>query len=291
MEQAVLFADITGSTRLYETIGDSAAKRLVDACLGVLRAVTAEFGGRVIKTIGDELMCVFPSPDAVAQAACEMQSRISEDDSATQHGLSIRIGFHAGPLIEESGDVFGDAVNTAARITDLAKAGQIITTEAAAHMMSPELRDSTRGMGSFPVRGKTESIAVCEVIWQVDNLTVITGSVPNLSAATMLLQLDYVDGALTFRPGDEAVTIGRGSACTITLQVRCASRTHARIEFRRDKFVLTDSSTNGTYVQADADGEVVLNREDFILRGSGRISLGHSSTEGGADLAWNVTCE
>ena len=76
-----------------------------------------------------------------------MQSRISEDDSATQHGLSIRIGFHAGPLIEESGDVFGDAVNTAARITDLAKAGQIITTEAAAHMMSPELRDSTRGMG------------------------------------------------------------------------------------------------------------------------------------------------
>ncbi|WP_300451188.1 adenylate/guanylate cyclase domain-containing protein [Accumulibacter sp.] len=291
MEQAVLFVDITGSTKLYETLGDSRAKGLVDACLGVLRVVVVEYGGRVVKTIGDELMCVFPDCDAVTLAACEMQSRLADDDAAAPQGLSIRIGFNAGRLIEENGDVFGDAVNTAARITDLAKAGQIITTEATALTMSPELRDSTRSMGSFAVKGKTDSIAICEVIWQADNLTVITGSLPNPGATTATLRLAYAGGGLTFRPGDEAVTIGRGSACTITLQVRCASRTHARIEFRRDKFVLTDSSTNGTYVQADTDGEVILNREDFILRGSGRISLGHSIGEGGADLTWNVACE
>ncbi len=289
MEQAVLFADITGSTKLYETIGDNAAKRLVDGCLGVLRTVTAEYGGRVVKTIGDELMCVFPDVDAVTKAACEMQSRMSDEDSLVQHGLSIRIGFHAGRLIEENGDVFGDAVNTAARVTDLAKAGQIVTTVAASQMMSIELRDSTRNMGSFNIKGKAESIAICEVLWQVDNLTVITGSLPNADASKMALRIDYANGVVTLRPGEEAVTIGRGSGCRIKLQVHCASRSHARIEFRRDKFVLSDSSTNGTFVQADGDDEVVLNREDFILLGSGRISLGRSNVDGEPDLRWSVS--
>jgi len=288
MEQAVLFVDITGSTKLYETSGDDAAKRLVDGCLAVLRTVTAEYGGRVVKTIGDELMCVFPAVDPVAKAACEMQSRIADDDSAALHGLSIRIGFHAGRLIEENGDVFGDAVNTAARVTDLAKAGQIVTTEATSQRLSVELRDSTRSMGSFPVKGKADSVALCEVIWQVDNLTVISGSLPNADAA-MTLRLDCVDGVFTLRPGDEAITIGRASSCGIRLQVRCASRLHARIEFRRDKFVLTDSSTNGTFIQADGDDEVVLNREEFILRGRGRISLGHSNCDGECDLRWSVS--
>ncbi|MBK8384898.1 MAG: adenylate/guanylate cyclase domain-containing protein [Candidatus Accumulibacter propinquus] len=289
MEQAVLFADVTGSTKLYETIGDSGAKRLVDACLDVLRAVTAAYGGRVIKTIGDELMAVFPGADAIVRAACEMQIRLSELDSAMQYGLSIRIGFHAGRLIEENGDVFGDAVNIAARMTGLAKAAQIITTEATAKMMSPELRDSTRSMGSFAVRGKAESIAVCEVIWQVENLTMITGSLPGDNPpTTMSLDLAYAGGLLTFRQGDEAVTIGRDASCRINLPVLCASRKHARIEFRRDKFVLTDTSTNGTYVRVDAARELVINREDFVLSGSGEISLGHSNGDGGPDLTWKV---
>ena len=290
MEQAVLFVDVTDSTKLYETVGDSEAKRLIDGCLAVSRTVSAEFGGRVIKTIGDALMCIFPAADAAAQTAREMQCRLAEDESATRNRLSIRIGFHAGPLIEEGGDVFGDAVNTAARMTDLARAGQIITTETTARMLSPEFGDFTRNVGSFSVRGKAESIAICEVIWQVENLTMITGSLPSEGMpATTSLELVYAGGSLTFRQGDAMVTIGRDTACRITLPVPFASRTHARIECRRDKFVLTDTSTNGTYVQAEADREVILNREDFILRGAGRISLGHSISEGGADLAWNLT--
>lgn len=290
MEQAVLFADVSGSTRLYETAGDSEAKRLVDGCLGVLRAVTAEFGGRVIKTIGDELMCAFPSADAAAQAACEMQGRQSEHESAKRHGLKVRIGFHAGPLIDENGDVFGDTVNTAARMTGLAKGGQIITTSTAVQMLSPMLKASTRNIDSFLVKGKADSIAVCEVIWQIENLTMMTGRMPpTATAATTSVQLVFAGGTLTLAQGDEALTIGRDASCGIAIPVQFASRVHAKIEFRRDKFVLTDTSTNGTYVQAGADSEVVLKREDFILRGSGRISLGHSCNEGGADLTWNIT--
>lgn len=288
MEQAVLFADVAESTKLYEMIGDSEAKRLVDACLGLLRAVTADFGGRVIKTIGDELMCAFPSADAVALAACEMQNRLADDESAGKYGLSVRIGFHAGPLIEDQGDVFGDAVNTAARIADLAKGGQIMTTESVVNMMSPELRDSTRNMGSFVVKGKADSIVVCEVVWQAENLTMITGRLSFLNPTPASLLLLFPGGSLTLSPDDPPLTIGRDRRCSVRLSVPCASRTHARIEFRRDKFVLTDTSTNGTYVQAAADNEVVLKREDFILWGVGRISLGHSIAEGGADLTWQI---
>lgn len=289
MEQAVLFADVSGSTRLYESTGDSEAKRLVDGCLGILRAVTAEFGGRVIKTIGDELMCVFPNADTAAQAACEMQGRQSEHESATRHGLSIRIGFHAGAVIAENGDVFGDTVNTAARMTGLAKGGQIITTGTAARSMSPLLRASTRSIDSFAVKGKADSIEICEVVWLADNLTMMTGRTPPPAATQPAsLQLVYPGGTLTLTQKEPPVTIGRDATCRIAIPVQFASRTHARIEFRRDKFVLTDTSTNGTYVLAGGDGEVILKREDFILRGAGRIGLGHSCHEGGGDLTWNL---
>ncbi|MES2582846.1 MAG: adenylate/guanylate cyclase domain-containing protein, partial [Pseudomonadota bacterium] len=61
---AVLFADVVGSTKLYDTLGDATAKQMIDECLAVLRAVVLQYGGRVIKTIGDEIMCVLPSADA-----------------------------------------------------------------------------------------------------------------------------------------------------------------------------------------------------------------------------------
>ncbi|HNG17304.1 adenylate/guanylate cyclase domain-containing protein, partial [Accumulibacter sp.] len=236
MLQAVLFADVTNSTKLYETIGDDEAKRLVDACLEILRDVTAFFGGRVVKTLGDEVMCVFSSADAAAEASCEMQNRLSEDELANKHGLSIRIGFHVGHLIEDHGDVFGDAVNTASRITSLAKGGQTITTETAAAAMSSDLRDLTRSMGRFAVRGKAESIAICEVVWQAENLTMISDRLPmTLPPPTISLRLVYQGGSLTLTPEDEAVVIGRERSCRIRLSVPCASRTHARVEFRRDK--------------------------------------------------------
>ena len=289
MLQAVLFADVTNSTKLYETVGDDEAKRLVDACLDILRDVTAFFGGRVVKTLGDEVMCVFSGADAAAEASCEMQNRLSEDELATRHGLSIRIGFHVGHLIEDNGDVFGDAVNTASRITSLAKGGQTITTETAAAAMSSDLRDLTRNMGRFAVRGKAESIAICEVVWQAENLTMISDRLPmTLPPPTISLRLVYQGGSLTLTPEDEAVVIGRERSCRIRLSVPCASRTHARGEFRRDKFVLSDTSTNGTFVQADGEKEVALKREEFILHGNGRICLGHRLSEGSADLVWSV---
>lgn len=120
---AVLFADVAGSTKLYEALGDKLAKKLVDEVLAALTIITRRHGGRVIKTIGDEAMCVFASAERGFYAAIDIQQKIDTVPVVSGSKRRIRIGFHAGPVIEEKGDVFGDTVNTAARMSGLARHG------------------------------------------------------------------------------------------------------------------------------------------------------------------------
>src|SRR5450631_3697808 len=113
----VLFADISGSTKLYEFLGNVDALATIDRCLAIVKRVCVDFGGRVVKTIGDEVLAVFPAADAAAQAAIEVQLRISKQRTPRDTPVLMHIGFHSGPTIEDEGDVFGDAVNVAARLT------------------------------------------------------------------------------------------------------------------------------------------------------------------------------
>ena len=184
---AVLFADLAGSTKLYETLGDTFAKIVVDECLDAMRAVTARHSGRVIKSIGDELMCVFPDADQGSMAASEMQLAIAALPPVPGVRRSIRVGFHAGPLLEADGDVFGDTVNTAARMTGLAKGDQIITTLTTVVRMSPLLRASTRLIAALAIRGKEEDVEVCEVLWQAtDELTMAASALVQPAASQSL---------------------------------------------------------------------------------------------------------
>ena len=98
---AVLFADITGSSKLYESLGDAEALATIDGCLDIVAKVCTGAGGRVVKTIGDEVMAVFPSADAAARAATDMQVRISTRRTSRGTPLAIHVGFHFGPIIEE----------------------------------------------------------------------------------------------------------------------------------------------------------------------------------------------
>jgi len=113
---AVLFADVSGSTRLYETLGDERALATVGQCLALVREACDGHSGRVIKTIGDEVMAVFALADQAAQAAAAMQARVSTEPFAVGQRIAIRVGFHFGPALETDSDVFGDSVNVAARL-------------------------------------------------------------------------------------------------------------------------------------------------------------------------------
>ena len=280
----VLFADIVGSTRLYETLGDAQAKQMIDECLEVLRAATARYGGRVVKTIGDEVMCVLPDADSTCLAAIEMQLRTASLPANVSVQRTIRAGFHVGPVIEENNDVFGDTVNLAARMAGLAKGKQIMTTRAAVDLLSPMLRSSTRPIAALSVKGKGDDVEVCEVLWQpTEELTMTTPSA--LAAAGHVeLQLRHAGKVHRLTQANVGVFLGRDASCEILVADRMASRVHARIELRRGKFYLIDQSTNGTFVMERAEPEMVLRREEVMLRANGQIALGHSVTDMGAEL-------
>lgn len=279
---AVLFADVVGSTRLYEAFGDDQAKQMIDDCLTALRGVVQQYGGRVIKTIGDEIMCVLPTADSGCLAATDMQLRVMALPKVSNVQRSVRIGWNFGPVIEENNDVFGDTVNLAARMAGLAKGMQIITTAATVASLSPMLQLSTRSIAALSVKGKGDEVAVSEVVWQGgDDLTMSTASIA-LAAKAVTLQLQH--GSQTIELDHDSIVLGRDPQCKLVISDRNASRQHARIERRRDKFFLVDQSTNGTFVAFANEPELVLRREELMLRGSGRIGFGHSLEQDGSEV-------
>ena len=278
-ELAVLFADISGSTRLYDVLGDTRAKALVDECITAMSGIVRRYRGRVIKTIGDEVMCVLPDADSSLLAASDMQVRITAMPPVSGLKRAIRVGFHAGPVIEEANDVFGDTVNVAARMVGLARASQIITTGATAKQLSRTLRESTRRIADVSVRGKGDDIEVCEVIWETGGDVTMTTASLAVPVASVELHLSHARGNLVLGADDAAISLGRDNGCQLVLKDRKASRVHARIERRRDKFFLIDQSTNGTFVTFTGEAEIALRREEVMLRSSGRITFGHSEKE------------
>lgn len=276
-EVAVLFADIAGSTKLYEALGDTDAKILIDEALIGMRTITQRHRGRVVKTIGDELMCVFPDAERGFLAATDMQTLVNALVVTKGVKRMIRVGFHAGPVIEEKGDVFGDTVNVAARMAGIAKGMQIMTTRNTVDVLPPALRASTRQIAAVAVKGKADDLAVCEVLWQeTDDLTMAAGA---MQAAESVVELVLRHGGKEIVLGAERASAmaGRDPACDLVISDPKASRQHAKLEKRRDKFFLTDQSTNGTYVTFSGEPEIALRREEVMLRRSGRIVFGHSA--------------
>lgn len=284
---AVLFADVSGSTRLYEKLGDTRALECIGLCLNIMREVTAEHRGRVVKAIGDELMCVFPIASAAAQAAADMQSRVSMQDAVDGQRLAIRVGLHFGPVLEQANDVFGDSVNVAARMASLANAGQIITTKESVDALPPSLKELTRSLDSISVKGKQEDVAVYEIMWQLgDDLTTLaTRMSPARSPSPVRLRLRHGGREVVLGPEQKQLRLGRDTECDLVIADRKASRQHARIERRRDKYVLVDQSSNGTYVTMHGQPEIRLRREEAVLHGRGSISFGHPYSDDPTEVA------
>lgn len=273
----IVFADVSGSTQLYERLGDAGALAAVDQCVTAMKRATALNKGRVVKTIGDEVMAVFDTAAQGMQAASEMQQRIGElPPPAPGVKLAIRAGFFFGPALLDNDDVFGDTVNTAARMAGLAKAGQIITGAETVATLPQLLRTSCREIADLNVKGKADSVRVCEVIWQEsDDVTMMSTRMAPAVGMPLRLSLRHGSAALTLGAERPTAMLGRDPASDIVVNDPRASRSHAKIEWRRDKFVLVDMSSNGTYITYQGETELALKREEVMLRGSGHIVFGH----------------
>lgn len=276
----MLFADVSGSTKLYETAGDAAALEGISRCLAALRKATEAAGGRVVKTIGDEIMAVFPRPDAAAIAAAEMQGKIDALPEVAGTKLGVRIGFHHGPVLQRDDDIFGDTVNLASRLAEEAQKFEIITSAETAARLGPIFRRQVRTLHSIPVKGKAEEVGIAEIVWRSDgNLTVFAGTRPG-PAASGALRLKYRGREIVCRREDDAITFGRDTGCGLTIEDDKVSRQHCTIERRQSNFVLKDHSTNGTYVTLEGDTEILLRREELTLRKHGWIVCGQPRAEG-----------
>jgi class 3 adenylate cyclase len=279
IELAILFADVVGSTRLFEVMGDLRARDMVATCLEVMREATEQHSGTVIKTIGDEVMSTFPSADDALNAAGQMQKQIAAHTELRVEGqpVAIRIGCHFGSVVLEARDVFGASVHTANRMTSQAKAGQIITTAATVERLSPEWRASVRQIDVATIRGQGGEVALYEVLWQTDDVTSMLPAIALTgrdSRKPQRLRLSVRDLEVIMDEARPQVAIGRADDNDIVIRGNLISRLHARIEFSRNRFTLTDQSTNGTFVQISGEEEAFVRRDSMPIKGEGLIGLG-----------------
>jgi adenylate cyclase len=282
-DMAVLFADVCGSTRLYESLGDTEALATIGRCVALISDVCVGHGGRVVKTIGDEAMAVFPSADKAANAAVEMQARMSTQAPVAGSRLAIRVGFHLGPTIEADGDVFGDSVNVAARMVALAKREQVITSATTADALAPWMRERVRELDTLTVKGKTKDIRIFELMWQEGDEDQ-TAMVSRWKPLPAHIVLRHGAKEIVLDESATTITFGRDDENDVVIADRKASRLHARVERRRDKFVIIDVSSNGTFVTVDGEPEIMLRREELTLRGRGRVSFGHAHLDDPAEF-------
>ncbi|WP_270937482.1 adenylate/guanylate cyclase domain-containing protein [Falsiroseomonas oryzae] len=278
---AILFADVAGSTRLYETLGDVAARDLIAGCLDRLEAATAHNGGTVVKQIGDEVMATFPSADAALLAASEMQVAVSGARVLQGRPLAVRIGLHFGPVLLEDDDVFGDAVNVAARLVAEAKGEQILTSAATLAAAGPAWRQTCRLVDIAAVRGRKAPVEIFESLWKAEDSTMMRHP-PRLPPRTDAARLVLEAGAMRLELSEErpSATVGRGEQNDLVLRGPIVSRLHARVDFRRGHCVLTDQSTNGTWIQPEGGAPVFVRHDSHVLAGHGLIGFGEAPGEG-----------
>lgn len=284
----VLFADISGSTQLYETLGDTQALETIGRCLSLLSQAVTDNSGSVIKTIGDEVMATFPDVEASVLAAASIVQAVGEafPDGSTK--LDVSIGLHFGPVLVEDGDVFGGTVNIASRLVKLANPGQVLTSQATVEPLPERLSSKTRAIGTFPVKGKRDVMKVFEILLfegqQDPELTVVPGEGVATERVKTSLLLRHGQKEVTLHEEGQSVLMGRDPDHELTVDSKLASRNHAQIEYTNGKLVLSDNSTNGTFVLT-SDGETIhVHRETLLLQGAGQISLGQDFAEDPTEL-------
>lgn len=294
-EATILFADISDSTSLYDRLGDTAAHEIVSETLRTLGGVAERHDGRVIKTIGDEVMCTFADVAAGATAACDMQDAVEGRNEETTTGVvvSVRIGLQHGPAILDTADVHGDSVNVAARMVAEAKARQIVLPRPTAEHLPRGLARDTRFVDYATIKGKGE-IELVELLWEAHDLTHMAGSLRGggpVSGERVVLHLECGGARIAFNDRRRAVVLGRKRTCDLVVDEPLASRQHARVERRQDRFFLVDQSTNGTYVRREDEEARYLRREEWPLTGSGTIGLGRDpADESGPAIRFRVEC-
>ncbi|MGP1394770.1 MAG: FHA domain-containing protein [Inquilinaceae bacterium] len=272
-EAAILLADITGSTPLFEEEGDIAAMRMIGDCLDHLREIVLEEQGTFVHSKGDDILSIFPEAGIALRAGRRMLS------PHRPGALAIHAGAHFGSIVHARDDVFGDAVNLTARLAALANPGEILLSQSFVNRLPDEDSKSLRMLDTITLKGKSVSTEIYSLL--DDDATMIDGVNPvdlwspvRLDGlkrrGSLLTTVRYGSRSLTCEAGT-SLSIGRSTACDIFVAQPWVSRRHAIITVRHGKVELRDRSSAGTYVLMRDGFEFFTRRETVLLSGSGII--------------------
>ena len=291
VQTTVVFADLMGSTEVFETIGNVRASRVVTQLTQWISEICVAHNGQVIKTLGDGVLAVFPqAPDAIAAVVAlqrNHQKRIANSTAVTK--MPIRIGVARGDVEFVDGDCYGDAVNVASRLSDLTGPHQIWANSASLEAASETQGVRFRPLGPITIRGRAEPCAVFQVEWH-ENLSsdFLTMQATLDSQRDQLekellggeIELAWLDVHKRFRSFQLPIQIGRVSQAEFVVNDPRVSRAHARIDWRNGSILLVDVSTYGSWIRFSGGGaDLLLRREECVLHGRGEIALGASFSD------------
>jgi class 3 adenylate cyclase len=291
LQRTVLFADLRGSTALYETLGNTEATTVVTRSVALVGRIVTNHRGVVVKTLGDGLMAVFENAADAVLAADEMHESmdritpIGNNPIATAGRspvLKLQVGLAQGEVVEMSGDCFGDAVNVAARLLDHAGDNEILATVNVVSPQPDEMRARFRSLDRVQLRGRVEPVHVFLLEGRRFSDTAATayGELMPAPAEPEGIRLVWLDQNRVYSGPSLPVVLGRSPQVTYCIDDSRVSRSHARIDWHGGAFQLTDLSFNGTYVRFTGGSEIIsLRRGTCTLHGSGTLGLGASLSD------------
>lgn len=280
----VVFADLTGSTGVFEALGNAKATETVTRLTNWIGQVCQSHGGRVVKTLGDGVLAVFPDGPSAVDAVVELQRNHQKRivNWPPRLRMRLQVGVACGEIVEVDGDCYGDAVNVASRLSDLSGADQIWVTDTVIDQLPTGTNVRFRGLGAVNIRGKQEARVLFRIEWQEEVMSEFFTAPASLEqlpargeAQSGQIELAWLDEHAKFRSAELPIHLGRVSDADFVVNDQRVSRIHAKIEWRNGTFVLVDASSYGTWVRFNgSETELPLRREECVLHGEGEIALG-----------------
>jgi len=169
-EVTILFTDICGYTHYMETKGDIRA--MLQKHNDILFPLIKRRHGLIVKTIGDAVMAMFESPSEAVRAGADIQKKLQEYNrtTASDEEIHVKIGINSGQVLLDEADIFGDAVNVAARIQAKAGKDEILISE----NMSEQICGSGEFICKFhdtaELRGKAEPANLYQILWKDEDI-------------------------------------------------------------------------------------------------------------------------
>lgn len=273
VDRAILLCDISGSTPLYEQFGDERASRIVHDCVKGMQDTAVRGGGEFVRSKGDDVLCLFEDPARALITARDML------DHGTAGSVSVHGGLHFGTVLWRGTELFGGAVNVAARLSGRSRANEVLLSGAFVERISPEQASELRPMGEMTLKGTEVPTSIYALLAaNEDGITRLVAQ-PEMNNLTQrpadgpaAIKVTFLDAAYAVTEGQE-IRIGRSPECHLIIPEPWVSRIHATLTARGGLVEFTDRSAGGCSLTFGSTIDFFIRRQTVALTGSGTIEL------------------